>query len=75
MPRPSGMAITPDRASASGVSRDGPAPSMRTVPAVGRRRPPITFNSVLLPAPFGPKIANTPPGTDRSTPCSTSMRP
>jgi hypothetical protein len=41
-------------------------PSTRTEPAVGRMRPSISLNSVLLPAPLWPIRPNSwPRGTDR----------
>ena len=44
--------------------------------ASGRSAPLMTLSSVVLPAPFGPSMARIePPGTTRSTPCSTSIVP
>src|SRR5206468_803923 len=52
------------------------SPATCTHPPVAGRRPSITFSVVVLPAPFGPRSANTvPAGTTRFTPCSTSIRP
>ena len=45
------------------------SPNSSTVPAVGGNSPEIRLNSVVLPAPLGPRIARRSPGrTSRSTP-------
>ena len=76
MPRPSGTAQIPARANFSGgLFPTGSSPKS-TWPAVGRIRPLMTLSKVDLPAPLGPRRANTlPAGMARSTPWSTSMRP
>ncbi len=63
----------PRRARASldeSVTSVGPR---RTVPASGSRYPDRQWNSVVLPAPFGPTMAAISPGTaSRSTPSTAS---
>src|SRR5207247_10380495 len=50
-------------------------PSISTVPDVAGKSPAITLKSVVLPAPFGPRIARRSPGaTSRST-SRTAWRP
>src|SRR5690349_11834411 len=50
-------------------------PAKRTVPVSGLRKPDISANSVVLPAPLGPISAlRLPSATDRLTPC-TAFRP
>src|SRR6266545_397688 len=50
-------------------------PKSSTVPDVARKSPAITLKSVVVPAPFGPRIARRSPGaTSRST-SRTACRP
>ena len=51
-------------------------PSRRTLPPVGRKRPPIAFNVLLFPAPFGPISATiSPAATESDTPRTASTWP
>src|SRR5262249_20890801 len=52
------------------------APRSLTSPRVGFRSPHISFRSVVLPAPFGPKIVTNSPGpTARSTSATAVIAP
>src|SRR5436190_18349586 len=66
---------SPSRARA----RDGRAvtssPNSSTRPAEGARSPAITLKSVVLPAPFGPRIARRSPGSTSSVTSRTAWRP
>ena len=76
MPRPSGTAHTPWRANFSRRGLADRRVADQHLAGVGRIRPLMTLSRVDLPAPLGPRRANTlPGGTTRSTPWSTSMRP
>src|ERR1700688_4772482 len=51
-------------------------PSSRMRPPLGGNTPPIRLNSVLLPAPFGPRIPRiSPASTERSRPSMTRRPP
>src|SRR6266545_4720267 len=60
-------------------SRDGrvvtSSPNNSTCPAEGARSPAITLKSVVLPAPFGPRIARLSPGSTSSVTSRTAWRP
>ncbi len=45
------------------LARPAGWPSTKTLPEAGRRSPSITFSSVLLPAPFGPRTATSSPSS------------
>src|SRR3954447_11047453 len=66
---------SPSRARA----RDGrvvtSSPNSSTRPAEGARSPAITLKSVVLPAPFGPRIARRSPGSTSSVTSRTAWRP
>src|SRR5947207_805145 len=66
---------SPSRARA----RDGRAvtssPNSSTRPAEGAKSPQITLKSVVLPAPFGPRIARRSPGTISRSTSRTAWRP
>ena len=51
------------------------APSKRMRPSLGVKRPEITLNVVVLPAPFGPIIAVTAPRCRVNETCETAMSP
>src|SRR5580704_519130 len=58
---PPDWSITPILGSSFGRFRAGSSPSTRTVPASAARYPSQTSIVVVLPAPFGPRIAVTSP--------------
>src|SRR5580658_877896 len=75
VPRPSGTWATPRRTTSSVAmpAMDLPpsmmSPCVRTIPQMAR-------SVVVLPAPFAPKSAVTPPSsTEKSMPCSTFVSP
>src|ERR1700680_3855748 len=66
--------MTPQRLRARGAS--GAGAKSATAPAVGRRKPSIRLIQVVLPAPFGPRIATTSPRSMRRlTPRTASTSP
>src|SRR6266550_5821336 len=74
--RPSGTWTIPARTTRSGLHPSMRLPSKSTEPRVGRRRPDITRNVVVLPAPFAPSSATTlPSATSRLTLCRAQTRP
>src|SRR5438874_7431191 len=50
-------------------------PNSSTLPAVAAKSPQITLKSVVLPAPFGPRIARRSPGTISRSTSRTAWRP
>ncbi len=61
-------------ASAPSDSWPTSVPATITLPDVGRSMPAIRFSSVVLPEPDGPMSAtNSPSGTSRLNPSSTTM--
>src|SRR5580658_4856250 len=58
---PPDWSITPTRGRSARASRTGSMPSTRTVPSPGRRYPSQISIVVVLPAPFGPRMAVTAP--------------
>ena len=64
------------RGSRAGLRGQGDAPSTRTVPASGRRRPSIISSVVVLPAPLGPRMPkNSPSATSKVTPSTARVSP
>ena len=66
-------ARTPRSAPAAAPVMSSPANTMR--PAFGVWKPEIRLNSVVLPAPFGPMTAVTPPSATSRSMASTATRP
>src|SRR5215212_744048 len=65
----------PSLARARGGSTPTSSPQKSIVPALAATSPEMTLNSVVLPAPFGPRMARLSPyGTSRST-SRTAWRP
>ena len=66
----------PSRRLASRVSLTTSKPQTRTRPLVGRNRPTSILMLVVLPAPLGPRNANSSPrGTTRSKPATATFWP
>lgn len=53
---------TPSRARRQAGWAETVSPHSATLPALGGKSPQITLNSVVLPVPFGPRIARCWPG-------------
>src|SRR5262249_23654706 len=66
----------PRRQRAGAASAVTSAPRKSTRPALGTSNPEMRWNSVVLPAPFGPMMArSSPAGTARSTPPTACTAP
>src|SRR6516225_4084990 len=65
----------PRRASRYGGSPVTSSPAYRTLPALGLRKPEITENSVVLPAPFGPISAVIRPASADTEAALTASKP
>ena len=64
----------PSRTRASGGSAVTSLPSNFTLPAEGANRPLIRLKNVVLPAPFGPMIARSSPGSTVNETFSIAVR-
>src|SRR5580693_3605582 len=73
---PPDWSITPTRGRSARASRTGSMPSTRTVPSPGRRYPSQISIVVVLPAPFGPRMAVTAPrGAVNVSPSTAAVDP